>query len=89
MCVHVLSRLAATQAQAQAQAQRWAVTWAPSAFGSGWTDGKMRQRDVLPLWVLALLGLTCTGVGLRSQSLEFFHREMELSHLIVDETSGT
>ena len=35
------------------------------------------------LWVLALLlGL----VGL--QRLDFFHREVELSHLVVDETLG-
>ena len=61
----------------------------PLGLGSGNTDGKMRHREVLHLWVWASLGLTGTGVGRRPQRLDFFCSEMELSHLVMDETSGT
>ena len=38
------------------------------------------------LWALTfLLGLVGSSTGLRLQSLDFFHSQMGLSHLVVDE----
>lgn len=59
------------------------------SVGSQHADGKMRHREGLYLCALALLGLVRTSAGLWSQRLDSFHREMELRHLVVDETSGT
>lgn len=42
----------------------------------------------LPLWALTLLGLLGLGVGLRPRKLDIFCSEVELNHLVVDETSG-
>lgn len=42
----------------------------------------------LQLWVLTLLGLVGTGVGLRPRQLDIFRSETELNHLVVDNTSG-
>lgn len=39
-------------------------------------------------WVLVLLGVVRTSVGLGPQRLDFYS-EMERSHLVVDETLGT
>lgn len=46
------------------------------------------QRLVMaqPVWALLLLVLVRTGVGLPPQGLVFSYSEMELSHLVVDET---
>lgn len=49
----------------------------------------MRHREVLPPCVLAHLGLTGTGVGLRPQRLAFFCSQVEPSHPVMGETSGT
>lgn len=55
--------------------------------GSSHTDGKMRLREVLPLWMLVLLGITVLG-GSEAQRPDFFPAR-GLSHLVVDQTSGT
>lgn len=42
----------------------------------------------LHLWALTLLVPVDTNTRLLPWKLDFFHREMELKHLVVDETSG-
>lgn len=76
--------LAATGAPACTQVQRRSCP--TCSLGSEHADGKMRHREVLPLWVLAFLGLRGTGVGLQPQRLDSFHRRVELSHPVMGET---
>ena len=57
-------------------------------LGCRHADGKVIHRKVLHLWALVLLGLVRTSsAGLWPQRQDLFHTEMELSHLVMEETT--
>lgn len=61
---------------------------APSSLGGGRADAETRHGEVLPLWILGLLGLVRAGAGLRPQRMDFCS-QMELSRRVWDETWDT